>query len=86
MTLMELQKLLGDELDALVSAQVQVEDAKAVALLAKQMINNADVILRADKYTKKDGARIDMIVGDKMERPTLQDLYPLYQDPERCDC
>lgn len=86
MTLMELQKLLGDELDTLVSGQVQVEHAKTIALLAEQMINNAEIILRADEYTKKDGARIDMIVGDKMERPTLQDLYPLYQDPDRCDC
>lgn len=64
MTMMELQQVLGDEMNKLIAGTTQPEDAKAVALLAKQMINNADIILRADKYTNQDGSRINQIVGE----------------------
>lgn len=49
-------EVLGDELDMLIAGTAQPEDAKAVALLAKQMINNADIILRSDKFTNQDGS------------------------------
>ena len=64
MTMMELQQVLGDEMNKLIAGTTQPEDAKAVAMLAKQMINNADIILRADKYTNQDGSRINQIVGE----------------------
>lgn len=62
MTMLELQDILGDEMNKLISGTTQPEDAKAVALLAKQMINNADVILRADKLAGKH-ERTDKVVG-----------------------
>ena len=63
MTMIELQTVLGDELNKLIAGDVQPDDAKAVAFLAKQMINNADIILRTDKFTNQDGSRINQIVG-----------------------
>lgn len=73
MTMLELQKVLGTELDKLIAGTTQPEDAKAVALLAKQMINNADIILRADKFTNQDGSRINQIVGDVNVKTTSVD-------------
>lgn len=73
MTMMELQQVLGDEMNKLIAGTTQPEDAKAVALLAKQMINNADIILRADKYTNQDGSRINQIVGEVNDKTTSVD-------------
>lgn len=73
MTMLELQRVLGTELDKLIVGTTQPEDAKAVALLAKQMINNADIILRADKFTNQDGSRINQIVGDVNAQETSVD-------------
>lgn len=67
MTMLELQKVLGDELKKLVDGEADRENAKAVAMLAKQMINNADVVLRTDKYTQRKGERINQIVGELSE-------------------
>lgn len=56
MTLMELQKILGERIELTNSMDVTSEKAKKeneksdmIARLAKQMINNADVVLRTDK-------------------------------------
>ena len=56
MTLMELQKILGERIELTNSMDVTCEEAKneneksdMIARLAKQMINNADVVLRTDK-------------------------------------
>lgn len=56
MTLMELQKILGERIELTNSMDVISEEAKKeneksdmIARLAKQMINNADVVLRTDK-------------------------------------
>lgn len=73
MTMLELQKVLGDELNMLIAGAAQPEDAKAVALVAKQMINNADIILRADKFTNQDGSRINQIVGEVSGKATSMD-------------
>jgi len=73
MTMIELQKILGDELNMLIAGTAQPEDAKAVALVAKQMINNADIILRADKFTNQDGSRINQIVGEVGGKATSMD-------------
>lgn len=64
MNLLELQELLGNEIKAVVSGTADIEEAKAVASLAKQMINNADIVLRADKFTHQEGTRINQIVGE----------------------
>lgn len=64
MNLMELQEVLGEELKSVIDGTADIEQAKAVALLAKQMINNADIVLRADKFTKQDGNRINRVVGE----------------------
>ena len=67
-TLMELQDILGEEIKTISDrtndlSNSDLERATKIALLAKQMINNADVVLRADKMciTKN----IAKLVGDK---------------------
>ena len=56
MTLLELQHKLGEQIDALTDPNAsfdckkQVADiASVVSSLSKQMINNADIVLRRDK-------------------------------------
>ena len=56
MTLVELQKVLGERIESANSKDVDAETRKTdnetsqvIASLAKQMINNADVVLRAVK-------------------------------------
>lgn len=58
MTLMELQVILGERIKLAVDDSLSSEDRKreseisqVVVSLAKQMINNADVVLRADKLS-----------------------------------
>ena len=63
MTLLKLQEILGDQIKGIVDGTADVNEAKAVASLAKQMINNADIVLRTDKFTRSNGERIDKIVG-----------------------
>jgi hypothetical protein len=64
MTMSELQTILGEQIKAMVDGTADIEKAKAVAFLAKQMINNADIVLRADKFVNNKGRRIDKMVGD----------------------
>lgn len=73
MTLVELQKVLGERItianDMAMSKeerQKENETSDMIARLAKQMINNADVILRTDKLReegKLKGSSTDEIVG-----------------------
>lgn len=56
MTLIELQNKLGEQIDLLsnkdtpiVQKKIISETAMTISSLAKQMINNADVILRTEK-------------------------------------
>lgn len=56
MTLLELQKVLGERIEIANQKDVDAETRKTdnetsqiIASLAKQMINNADVVLRAEK-------------------------------------
>lgn len=58
MTLTELQNILGERIKISIDDSLSPEDRKreaeisqTVASLAKQMINNADVVLRADKLS-----------------------------------
>lgn len=71
MTLIELQKVLGDTILSLTVTEDETEGldlakkarAEYIAKIAKQMINNADVILRTDKMCNEN-ARINKIVGE----------------------
>lgn len=76
MTLLELQDVLSNRIKVVENPGLSAEDhareietSKIVASLAKQMINNADVILRADKLVSSGAAgdaNIKMLVsGDK---------------------
>ena len=56
MTLVELQKVLGERIEIANNKDVDAETRKTenetsqvIASLAKQMINNADIVLRAEK-------------------------------------
>lgn len=69
MTMVELQEVLGAALqDVMDDSKTADQHAKALAKaeaasrIAKQMINNADVILRADKLAGRH-ERIDKVVG-----------------------
>lgn len=66
MTLLELQDILGKEV-LLISNDTkikpsQIERAKAISSLAKQMINNADIVLRADKICSSK--KINKLIGE----------------------
>ena len=63
MTLLELQDVLGKTIVSIEDGTGSIDEAKAIASLAKQMINNADVILRTDKFVNNKGKRIDKAVG-----------------------
>lgn len=67
MTLLELQNVLGQQVNLLSDRETKLkssdlERAKTISSLAKQMINNADIVLRADKMctTKK----IEKLIGE----------------------
>lgn len=52
MKLSELQSILGEEINRLRNSEpdkLSIQKAQTVAMLAKQVINNADVIIRFDK-------------------------------------
>ena len=80
MTQLELQQLLGEEIKKIYGsenmprdAQIKVLDtAAAISSLAKQMINNADVVLRAEKLENDGKLRnstiISMIKGEPGEK------------------
>lgn len=60
MTLLELQKVLGERIEIANQKDVDEETRKVnndtshvIASLAKQMINNADVVLRAEKLVSE---------------------------------
>lgn len=73
MTLVDLQKVLGERIEVTNDMDMDNEERKKendkseiIARLAKQMINNADVILRTDKLRSECGLQnstIDKIVG-----------------------
>ena len=74
MTLFELQKVLGERIEITNDMAMSEEERKKeneksdmIARLAKQMINNADVILRTDKLIaegKLKSSTIEKVVGD----------------------
>lgn len=74
MTLVTLQKVLGEQIETVsdlemddVERKKAYEKADIIARLAKQMINNADVILRTDKLAgegKISDSTIQKVVGN----------------------
>ena len=62
MTLTELQDILGDQIKSILNLNqddaegrnFQMEKSEMIARLAKSMINNADVVLRADKLAAEN--------------------------------
>nr|DAF03474.1 MAG TPA: hypothetical protein [Bacteriophage sp.] len=74
MTLIELQNKLGEQIEALTNPESSNEMKKQVAeissvisSLAKQMINNADIVLRRDKMIsegKLKNSAINKMIGD----------------------
>lgn len=50
MTLLELQKMLGETIQGVKDGTADVDKAEAIASLAKRMINNADIVLHTDKH------------------------------------
>lgn len=75
MTLLELQNKLGEQIEALTNPESSNETKKQVAeissvisSLAKQMINNADIVLRRDKMIsegKLKNSAINKMIGDE---------------------
>ena len=70
MTLVELQKKLGEQIELLTDKDTpymakknQAEIAQTISSLAKQMINNADVILRTEKLVSDGKLRESSIVS-----------------------
>lgn len=78
MTLYDLQKVLGENIheinDKVMEADEKreaYEKADIIARLAKQMINNADVILRTDKLIadgKLRDSTIEKVVGGSVKQ------------------
>lgn len=77
MTLVELQKVLGERIRIAVDKNLSIEDRKketelsqTISSLAKQMINNADIVLRTDKLRvdgKLQNSNIERLVGYEKE-------------------
>lgn len=74
MTLVELQKILGERIKVAVNEELSIEERKAetdlsqtISSLAKQMINNADIVLRTNKLVaegKLNDSNIEKLVGE----------------------
>lgn len=73
MTLYELQMKLGEQIEILTDKNIseaerakKTQAAMAISSIAKQMINNADVVLRTEKLVaegKVKGSTIQRMVG-----------------------
>ncbi len=78
MTLLELQNVLGDRIkvtlkDDLSTEEREIENAQSALIvgLAKQMINNGDLILRTEKLSAQTkslnkSVAMKLILGDKV--------------------
>ena len=69
-TLIEMQEILGTQIKKVTDEELTNEERSLVfeqavytAKLAKQIINNADIVLRADKLSARHD-RIDRVVGE----------------------
>ena len=71
MTLMELQKILGERIRIVSNTEMSMDERKkeaelsqTISSLAKQMINNADVVLRTEK----------LVAEGKLENSNIEKL------------
>ena len=74
MTLIELQKILGERIEIAMDKTLPLEErakeaeiSETISSLAKQMINNADVVLRSDKLVaegKLVNSHIQKLIDD----------------------
>ena len=71
MTLMELQKILGERIRIVSNTEMSMDERKkeaelsqTISSLAKQMINNADVVLRTEK----------LVAEGKLEHSNIEKL------------
>lgn len=74
MTLIELQDILGRRIEiatnndlTLEERQKETEISQTISSLAKQMINNADIVLRAEKLVyegKRRGSNIEKMISN----------------------
>ena len=72
MTLMELQKILGERIRIVSNTEMSMDECKkeaelsqTISSLAKQMINNADVVLRTEKLVaegKLENSNIEKLI------------------------
>ena len=72
MTLMELQKILGERIRIVSNTEMSMDERKkeaelsqTISWLAKQMINNADVVLRTEKLVaegKLENSNIEKLI------------------------
>ena len=75
MTLVELQSVLGERIKIAMDKTMPLEErvketeiSQTISSLAKQMVNNADVVLRAEKLIsegKLRGTNIERMIGRK---------------------
>ena len=70
MTLVKLQNKLGEQVDLLTNKDIPIAErqkivntAQIVSSLAKQMINNADVVLRTEKLISEGKLKDSAIKG-----------------------
>lgn len=73
MTLVELQNVLGERIEIARNKDMDIETreketelSQTIATLAKQMINNADIVLRAEKLIaegKLQNSNIERMMG-----------------------
>ena len=73
MTLIELQEILGERIRIAVDKEMSMEDRKketelsqTITSLAKQMINNADIVLRTNKLVAEGALKnstIEKMIG-----------------------
>lgn len=75
MTLLELQKILGERIEIARNKDLPIEEriketeiSQTISSLAKQMINNADVVLRTDKLVaegKLKNSHIEKLISNE---------------------
>ena len=73
MTLLELQEILGERIKVAVDSTMSIDERKkeselsqTISSLSKQMINNADIVLRTNKLVaegKLTNSQIEKMVG-----------------------
>lgn len=84
MTLVQLQDKLGEQIELITDTKTPFSErkrlgeiAQTVSSLAKQMINNADIVLRTEKLVgegkMKNGQIVQMISGTAHSRPKDQE-------------